>query len=453
MKLGVLLSGCLLSSLLFAHPMGNSSVNRYARIETGKSGIQVQYVLDLAEAPSRELLQKWNLDVSSPRPALEAKARDEARAWMKNLSFRVNGRSVEPHFDSASLFVREGENKAPILHINTMLSLAIAAGDLEYEDHNFADRPGWKEIVTGSSPDRSQALTVFPQNGPPPQDLHTKITWAGKQPPLSVPSTPAPETGRDDFLKQLLHRGEIGWQAILIGMAVAAGLGAVHALSPGHGKTIVAAYLVGNRGTLKHALFLGAMVTFTHTFTVFCLGLATMYLYKDVLPERVFPVLGTISGLSIVWVGSMLLYKRTRNLRDHHHHDHDHDHDHHHGPGGHTHLPQGEITMGSLIALGASGGLVPCPSALVILLSSIALGRVALGMLLLVGFSLGLAVVLMGIGMIVLYAKNLLPDTKKAAENKAFRIIPVLSAAVIVCLGLLMTCVSLGIIRPNRFIG
>jgi len=89
----------------------------------------------------------------------------------------------------------------------------------------------------------------------------------------------------------------------------------------------------------------------------------------------------------------------------------------------------------------------------VILLSAIALGRVTLGMLLLVGFSLGLAVVLMGIGLIVLYAKNLLPDSKQTAESKAFRIIPVLSAAVIVCLGLLMTGVSLGVIQPNRFIG
>lgn len=109
--------------------------------------------------------------------------------------------------------------------------------------------------------------------------------------------------------------------------------------------------------------------------------------------------------------------------------------------------------MGSLIALGASGGLVPCPSALVLLLSSIALGRVGLGLVLLLGFSAGLAVVLMAIGMAVLYAKNLLPDSQKTAANPAFRIIPVLSAAIIVCLGLLMTGVSLGVIQPSRFIG
>jgi ABC-type nickel/cobalt efflux system permease component RcnA len=116
-------------------------------------------------------------------------------------------------------------------------------------------------------------------------------------------------------------------------------------------------------------------------------------------------------------------------------------------------VPDGDVTLGSLIALGASGGLVPCPSALVLLLSSVALGRVGLGLLLLIAFSSGLAVVLMGIGVLVLYAKHFLPDSQKTAAHPAFRIIPVLSAALIVCIGLLMTGVSLGWIQPNRLAG
>ena len=260
-----------------------------------------------------------------------------------------------------------------------------------------------------------------------------------------------------DFLSQLLHRGETGFGLILLGMVVAFGLGAMHALSPGHGKTIVAAYLVGARGTFSHAIFLGGMVTFTHTISVFFLGLTTLFLSQYVLPEKIFPVLGAISGLSIVWIGGMLLYKRARRLRGHvgqHDHGHHHDHDHDHGHGGpHSHLPEGDVTLGSLIALGASGGLVPCPSALVLLLSSIALGRVGLGLLLLVAFSTGLAIILMGIGVLVLYAKHLLPDSEKTAAHPAFRIIPVVSAVLIVCIGLLMTGVSLGWIQPNRLVG
>jgi nickel/cobalt transporter (NicO) family protein len=262
---------------------------------------------------------------------------------------------------------------------------------------------------------------------------------------------------RGDYLSQLLHRGDLSFPLMLAGMAVAFALGAVHALSPGHGKTIVAAYLVGTHGTPRHAAFLGGMVTFTHTISVFFLGFVTLFLSHYVLPEKIYPVLGAISGISIVWIGATLLYQRWRKLRGgpphHHHHGHDHDHDHAHGDGHvHSHLPEGEVTMAGLIALGASGGLVPCPSALVLLLSSIALGRVAAGLALLVAFSAGLAVVLMAIGMVVLYAKHLLPSSDRAARSPVFRVIPVLSAAVIVCVGLIMTGVSLGVIRPDRFL-
>jgi ABC-type nickel/cobalt efflux system permease component RcnA len=256
----------------------------------------------------------------------------------------------------------------------------------------------------------------------------------------------------------LLHRTDIGWGLTLIGIAVAFGLGAMHALSPGHGKTIVAAYLVGSRGTFKHAIFLGAMVTFTHTASVFLLGFVTLFLSKYVLPETLFPILGAISGLSIVWVGAALFFRRLRSAQGHHHH-HDHGHHHHHnhthshthdhGDGhSHSHVPKGGITLGGLIALGASGGLVPCPSALVLLLSAISLGRTGLGILLLTGFSAGLAMVLMGMGVLVLCVGNLLPASKNVTGSRAFRLLPVASAALITCVGLVMTGVSLGIIRP-----
>jgi ABC-type nickel/cobalt efflux system permease component RcnA len=239
---------------------------------------------------------------------------------------------------------------------------------------------------------------------------------------------------------------------LLVAMAVAFGLGAVHALSPGHGKTIVAAYLVGTRGTPKHAVFLGGMVTFTHTISVFFLGFTTLFLSRYVLPEKIYPVLGAISGLSIVWIGGTLFFKRLRAAGGHprhHHHEHDGGLVHDHGDGHyHSHVPEGEVTMSSLIALGASGGLVPCPSALVLLLSSVALGRIALGLSLLVAFSAGLAIVLMAIGLIVLYAKHLLPDRERAARSLWMRYVPVASAGVITCAGILMTGVALGVIRP-----
>jgi ABC-type nickel/cobalt efflux system permease component RcnA len=251
-----------------------------------------------------------------------------------------------------------------------------------------------------------------------------------------------------DYLSRLLHQGEIGWSVMLPGMLAAFAFGAVHALSPGHGKTLVAAYLVGSRGTPRHAVFLGLMVTFTHTISVFALGLVTLYLSRFVLPETITPILGAISGIAIVWVGGTLLYRRTlgqgmaramapvpTGLA------------HHHGDGRvHTHVPE-EVSVGGLIALGASGGLVPCPSALVLLLTSVSLGHVALGLTLLVAFSAGLAVVLTAVGLAVLYAKQWLPDRAKTAESPWFRYLPVASAAFIVCIGMAMTWVS---VRPGR---
>ncbi|HXK02353.1 MAG TPA: sulfite exporter TauE/SafE family protein [Verrucomicrobiae bacterium] len=244
---------------------------------------------------------------------------------------------------------------------------------------------------------------------------------------------------QSDYLSRLLHQGELGWGIMLLGMLAAFAFGAVHALSPGHGKTLVAAYLVGSRGTPRHAIFLGLMVTFTHTISVFALGLTTLYLSRFVLPERISPVLGIISGLTIVWVGATLLYRRTIGretaapvsplMHDH-------------GDGRvHSHVPD-DISIGGLIALGASGGLVPCPSALVLLLTSVSLNRVGFGLTLLVAFSAGLAVVLSAIGLAVLYAKHLLPDTAKTARNPWFRWLPVASAAVVTCIGIAMTWVS-----------
>ena len=260
-----------------------------------------------------------------------------------------------------------------------------------------------------------------------------------------------------DSLAGFLHQQNITPWMIVAAIGIAFALGAAHALTPGHGKTIVAAYLVGSRGTLKHALFLGGMVTFTHTISVFLLGLATMFLFQYIVPEKITAVLGAISGLSIVAIGAWMLLKRLKpphshHHHDHHHHDHDHDHHHHDHDHPHTHMPD-EISWAGLVALGASGGLVPCESALVLLLSAIALRRVGLGLLLLVSFSLGLAIVLMGIGVVVIYAKHLLPERHRNSQSGFFRWMPIASAAVVLIVGLLMTGVSLGWIHPKWMVG
>jgi nickel/cobalt transporter (NicO) family protein len=262
-------------------------------------------------------------------------------------------------------------------------------------------------------------------------------------------NAPAGTVVKNDFLSRLLHRQAIPFNMALAALVIAFALGGAHALTPGHGKTIVAAYLVGSRGTLKHAAFLGAMVTVTHTISVFALGLATLFLFRLIVPEKITEVLGVISGLSIAIVGAWMLKKRLlTHSHDGYSHTHTHQysrkHNHDHGPGGHVHVIEGDVSWRSLVALAISGGLVPCESALVLLLSAISMGRVGLGLLLLLSFSLGLAGVLMGIGMMVLYAKRLLPERSRIGQGPFMRWAPVASAIVVVALGIMMTSVSLG---------
>jgi ABC-type nickel/cobalt efflux system permease component RcnA len=375
----------------------------------------------------------------------------------------------------------------PILRVEISASAPAKPGPADYADHNYEGRAGWKEIVTGEAPDLSQSLTRYPANPvlSPPQDTSAhlefhEITPAAPAPPTLAPSpapatpvpTPTPTFAQQqpqaagtviagDYLSRLLQHRQVGLDLILFGMLAALGLGAMHALSPGHGKTIVAAYLVGSRGTVRHAALLGSVVTFTHTFTVFLLGLGVLFFQQYVVPEKIMPVLGAISGLSIVAVGAMLLYRRAAALAHGHSHAHGHHHHghHHNGAFAHTHddhthshdIPE-KLSLGSLVALGVSGGLVPCPSALILMLSSIALGRPGLGLLLLIAFSMGLAAVLVGIGIVAVYAKHLLPKSHSVTGSPAFQLIPIFSAVVVIVLGLAMTAVSAGWIQPLRFL-
>jgi len=214
-------------------------------------------------------------------------------------------------------------------------------------------------------------------------------------------------------------QGEVG--IILIALAVAIGLGAFHALEPGHGKTLVAAYLVGSRGTVKHAFLLGLIVTAAHTAGVYLLGAVTLYASRYIVPEQLYPWLGVISGVMIASLGAVLLVRRyldKEGVSSHHHHDHaDHSHgsDHHHlnhhdhshhGRAHHHHDLNHRVSLRELVTLGVSGGIVPCPAALVVLLSAVSMQRIGFGLLLIVAFSIGLAAVLITIGLLMVYARD-----------------------------------------------
>lgn len=218
-------------------------------------------------------------------------------------------------------------------------------------------------------------------------------------------------------------------------LALAFFFGAVHALSPGHGKTLVAAYLVGSRGRLADAFYLGGVVTATHTVSVFVLGLGTLYASTRVSLDRILPQLSLMSGVLVLVFGLWLSWSRLRGAPGGPV-DHSPTAAHAHGVGishGHSH--------GGLLSLGVAGGMAPCSEALVLLMLSVSLGRLGLGLLLLAAFTLGLAAVLVAIGSAMVLAGGRFSSAGR--ENAWVRRLPLVSAAVVTLLGAMMTVEAL----------
>ena len=253
------------------------------------------------------------------------------------------------------------------------------------------------------------------------------------------------QTPRNKFT-QLITEQHLSLWFLFTAAIIAIGLGALHALEPGHGKTIVAAYLVGSRGTARHAVLLGIIVTASHTAGVFALGAITLYASRYIVPEQLYPWLGVFSGVTIAVLGCYMFLRRWTGTAT----------DHSHAPGtSHVHWlfsrrsssafeepsqtlleagSQRHVSLTQLFSLGITGGIIPCPAALIVLLSAFALHRVALGFFLIVAFSLGLAAVLIGFGMSMVYARRFMthlhidgPLTK--------RWLPLASSAFITILG------------------
>jgi nickel/cobalt transporter (NicO) family protein len=400
-----------------AHPLGNFTVNRFSRVEVSGHRLYVLYVLDLAEIPT---FQAGHID-----------ARAYARRIAGNAHVIVAGRPAPLVVLGQALAHPPGAGGLRTTRLEVVLEGPRLDGpaSLAYHDANYADRIGWKEVVIGArTPSRSDELRAYPKDMlSSPLDI-TSAT--AKVAPGRGPDVPpalshgkvleAPDRVADSGFASLVGRSHLSLLVILASLAAAMFWGAAHALSPGHGKTIVTAYLVGQRGTPRHAALLGLIVTATHTVGVFALGLVTLALSQFVVPEHLYPWLNLVSGLLVVGIGASVLRARLRRRRHHHHHHHEH--------------PTG---FRSLVAVGVSGGLLPCPSALVVLLAAISLHRVAFGLLLIVAFSAGLALSITGVGLAAVVARTAF--RRGTFEGPLVRLLPAASALVILAAGLAMT--------------
>ena len=244
-------------------------------------------------------------------------------------------------------------------------------------------------------------------------------------------------------LAGFLYNSELSPFLIVVSLGLSVVLGGLHALTPGHGKTLVAAYLIGSRGTIRHAMVLGGIVTFTHTASVIVIGLLALLASQFIVPNVLVPLLEIISGLLVVWIGFQLLWGRWIEYRrgshqehDHHHHHNEDDHAYAHKHGlPHHHHPQETVTFGSLLTLGISGGLIPCPEALGVMLIAIGLNRILLGLGLVVAFSFGLAAVLIIIGVLLVKAKSILARFE-SSNTRWQTLLPLISAVIVTLLGI-----------------
>jgi nickel/cobalt transporter (NicO) family protein len=426
LAVGVAAASLTLPGLAGAHPLGNFTINRFSRIEVSGPRVYVRYVLDLAEIPT---FQAGRID-----------ARKYATRIARNAHLAVDGRPATLIPVRTALAHPRGAGGLRTTRLEVVLAGPLLQGrvSVAYHDNNYRDRIGWKEIVVGeTTPSSSRELRVYPKNLlQSPLDttsVAAKLRPTGGAevvPPLSRgASLQAPDRIADAGFASLVGRSHLSALVILASIAAALFWGAAHALSPGHGKTIITAYLVGQRGTPRHAALLGLIVTITHTIGVFALGLATLALSQFVVPDRLYPWLNLVSGALVVGIGASVLRARLRQRHLHAHgHDHHHEHRHDSGTG---------PSARSLVAVGVSGGLLPCPSALVVLLAAISLHRVAFGLVLIVAFSAGLALTITGIGLVAVLARRTF--RRLSFEGPLVRLLPAASALVILAAGLAMT--------------
>ena len=558
-----------------AHPLGNFTVNHYARLEPAADQLRVVYVLDMAEIPTFQ-----------DKPRLEADASGYAVARAEeirsNLHLSVNGRAAELRLLPGALSLTQpaGAGGLPTVRMEATYVADVpgvpsgeAPVDVVFRDDTDPTRIGWREIVArpvadgaaagagaarivGSSvpaTDVTDELRTYPEDllSSPLNVRAARLSFVTAAAASGDTSSPAPATrslpaasggavlerARSAFA-ELASGSELTPAFIVFAIGISIVLGAAHALQPGHGKTIVAAYLVGSRGTARHALFLGATVTATHTAGVYALGVVTLFLSQYIVPERLYPILEVASGALVLAIGGYLLVRRAQAAIGHghshdghahqHHHEHTLDHDdserhtdphverhtdserhverhtdserhverhadserhidrhaerhidserhtdphverhadseRHTDPhverhadsephtgrhverhGGHSHVPPGgeRVSWKSLLALGVSGGLLPCPEALMVLLITIAAHRVLFGLLLIVSFSSGLAAVLVGFGLLLVYAGGLFRRVN-VSSGLVRRVLPVASALAIVLAGSVITVQAL----------
>lgn len=451
------------ASPVLAHPIGNFTINLYSGVRVLPGQVRIEYVLEMAEISTQE--QKPGMDLDGDEEIslaeMDSWAARASAQIATNLALLANGQPVDLILGDSSLHFRPGQGGLDLIYMQATFEGTIPeSGEMRYTDANYLTRPGWREIsaaagagvalTTSSVPDRSisDELTAYPPemfDQPPrvgeatfsfqPSDAPVESTGAsasGGDPTSSTgSSSPAGSGGFADLLATSSNR------AFGLLLLLAFGFGFIHALGPGHGKTIMAASTLSGSVRLRHAMLLGGVVALMHCLTVVGLGAIAYAASQTITSERVFSWLKLITALVVVIVGAVMLVVRLRERRGLAHDQ---------GPHGHRHphpKPPAAGTSGmdraGIAAVAASGGLIPSPSAVVVLLGAIAVDRIPMGIALVVMFSLGLATSLVLVGTASHLARSRLGRT----ESRMMEWLPIAAAVAIFAVGVLLTVQAL----------
>ena len=461
----------LSATVIWAHPLGNFTINHYSRIELSGDTVAVRYVLDFAEVPSvqERLAADSDGDGSVSAAEWDAYKQRKAAEVVRNLELSSDGQPTQLEVSDVAVSQPLGQGDIPLVRIEMWFrSSSSIAPNIEHHatlhDRTDAARIGWREMVVHAgrgatitdsdapAQDVTDELRSYPddmlQDPLDRRDANWSFSVDGSTGGVTVPTSATAVTRPSDPFAALVTATDLNPAVIVLALLGAAALGGIHAASPGHGKTVMAAYLVGTRGTILHAATLAMSVTIAHTLGVLVLGVLTVLASNLIFPDRLYPWLTLTSGAVVLIVGGRFLILALRRGPQrgptHTHHSPDHaeggDHDHVHDDALHAGAAVSPSWRG-LFALGLAGGIVPSGSALVVLLSSVALGRLGFGLTLIVAFGFGMAVVLVTTGVLLVHAGRLMlrlfPRTQRTGRLSA--LVPLLSAVVMTLLGVAAT--------------
>ncbi|HUU02744.1 MAG TPA: sulfite exporter TauE/SafE family protein [Myxococcota bacterium] len=429
------------------------STTRFTEISFDRGELRMAIVTTIGDIPA----QKIRLRADSDQDGTLSQAEIEpVKSWALELTRRglvleLDGRrlSLDDMHSRLELMSRNAKQFSP-MRFNLWLSAPCRAGwhSLVWHDSSvfpaldeseiFVRGGAWAHVISMLRQSRALpgARRFFFYGDKKPEPVRVRFEMRSK--PSSPDSQAAQQEKLEDEagpLKRALANQRLGFLGLLGVIGLAFLLGSVHAISPGHGKTLVAAYLVGSNGKVRHAVVLGLIVTCTHIFSVVTLGLVALWASEKILPERLAPYLSLAAGAIVLAMGAWLVISRRPGTGHDHANPHTHPHQHH---------DHGAVRWSELLLLGISGGMVPCLSATVVLLFAIYVGRVVAGLLLIAAFSLGLACTLIVIGILVVRGRRLFERwSKNSRARRLGSLLPWFSAWAVTAIGLFMVALAI----------